>query len=137
MIITICGSMRALPEMEEVKSKLEELGHEVLMPVKDEHGEIDYWAEDNITRVRAKQKYGLISEHLNKIEKSDGILVVNTTKNDIENYIGANTFLEIGFAHHHNKKIYLLNPVSEQKYIIDEVQAIDPVVIHGDLTKLI
>jgi hypothetical protein len=58
------------------------------------------------------------------------------TKGDIKNYIGANTFLELGFAHYLNKKIYLLNPIPDQPYIIDEVLTIDPVVLDGTIDNL-
>jgi len=114
--------------------ELKNLGHSALMPIKAEG--VDYWAEDNAGRVEAKKKFEFIKEHLEKIEKSDAILVVNITKGDIENYIGANTFLEIGFAHHHNKKIYFLNPIPDQKYIIDEILTVEPVVLNGDFSRI-
>lgn len=120
--------------MLDIQKQLEAAGHTVLMPVKADG--VDYWAADNSTRVAAKKGLELISEHFNKIEKSDAILVVNITKGDIKNYIGANTFLEIGFAHHGGKKIFLLNAVPDQPYIIDEILTIDPVCLNGDLTKI-
>jgi len=104
------------------------------MPVKADG--VDYWAADNTARVKAKKELELISEHFKKIEKSDAILVVNITKREIENYVGANTFLEIGFAHYIDKKIYFLNPIPDQPYILDELQTIEPIVLHGDLEKL-
>jgi hypothetical protein len=120
--------------MVEVQKELEALGHEVLMPVKA--AGVDYWAEDNSLRVEAKKGMDLISKHMDKIEQSDAVLVVNMTKGDIENYIGANTFMELGFAHYRGKKIYLLNPSPDQPYIIDEIQTIDPIVLNGDLKNL-
>ena len=121
--------------MVEAKNELEEIGHICLMPVKAKG--VDYWAEDNIARVQAKKQFEFISEHMDKIEESEAILVVNLTKGDIENYIGANTFLEIGFAHYRDKKIYLLNEIPKQKYIEDEILTIEPTVLYGDLTKII
>ena len=110
------------------------MGHVVLMPIKAEG--VDYWSEDNSGRVVAKGKLRLIDEHMDKIEKSDAILVVNITKGDIKNYIGANTFLEIGFAHYRGRKIYSLNPLPDQPYIKDEIETINPVVLSGDLTQI-
>ena len=135
MTITICGSIKFFEDMLKAKDRLEELGHAVLMPIKADG--VDYWAEDNSTRVEAKKKFNFISEHMNKIEKSEAILVVNITKGDIENYIGANTFLEIGYAYHRDKKIYFLNSIPAQKYIEDEILTIEPTVLYGDLTKII
>lgn len=86
--------------------------------------------------MEAKKRYEFIDEHLKKIEKSDAILVVNITKRDIENYIGANTFLEMGFAHYKKRKVFALNPLPNQKYILDEVLTIDPIILNGDLTKI-
>lgn len=134
MTITICGSIKFYDQMLEAKDKLEGMGHAVLMPVKAK--DVDYWSEDNTSRVEAKKKFEFISEHMDKIEKSDAILVVNITKGEIENYIGANTFLEIGFAHYRDKKIYLLNPIPNQKYIEDEILTVEPIVLNGDLTKI-
>jgi len=74
---------------------------------------------------------------MDKILKSDAILVVNITKDNIENYVGANTFLEIGFAHYKQKKIFLLNPLPGQSYIIDELETVEPEIINGDLSKII
>lgn len=135
MTITICGSIKFFDEMLEIQKQLEAKGHTVLMPIKA--AGVDYWSDDNTSRVNAKKGMNLIEEHLQKIEKSDSILVVNVTKGDVENYIGANTFLEMGYTHHLEKKIYLLNPVPNQPYIIDEVQTFDPIVIDGDLSKIL
>jgi hypothetical protein len=134
MTITICGSIKFFDEMVVIQKDLEKRGHSVLMPVKADG--VDYWATDNTSRVQAKKTLELINEHFHKIEKSDAILIVNMTKGDIKNYIGANTFLELGFAHYLNKKIYLLNPIPDQPYIIDEVLTIDPVVLDGTIDNL-
>jgi hypothetical protein len=134
MTITICGSLKFHDEMVSIQNDLEKMGHTVLMPIKADG--VDYWSKDNTARVKAKKGLELISEHFRKIEKSDVVLVVNITKGDIKNYVGANTFLEIGFAHYINKKIYFLNPIPDQPYILDEIQTIDPVILGGDLGKL-
>jgi nucleoside 2-deoxyribosyltransferase len=134
MIITICGSIKFFDEMVDVQSKLEKMGHEVLMPNKAEG--VDYWAKDNTSRVEAKKKFRFIDQHLDKIEKSDAILVVNITKKDITNYIGANTFLEMGFAYYRKKKIFVLNRLPDQVYIVDELQTFEPIVINGNLNKV-
>lgn len=134
MTITICGSIKFFDEMVEIQGNLEKMGHTVLMPVKA--AGVDYWSEDNTSRVKAKKSLELISEHFRKIEKSDAVLVVNITKGEIKNYIGANTFLEIGFAHYLGKKIYLFNPVPDQPYIIDEILTIEPVILDQSLDKL-
>lgn len=71
-----------------------------------------------------------------KIEKSDAILVINYAKKGITNYIGGNTFLEIGLAFWLGKKIYLLNPIPDMDYMT-EMYAMQPTVLNGDLTKIV
>jgi nucleoside 2-deoxyribosyltransferase len=134
MKITICGSLKFFDKMVGIQERLEEMGHEVFMPI--EVPGLDYWSEDGSLRVKAKSAHDLISEHFRKIEKSDAVLIVNVTKRDIKNYIGANTFLELGFAHYLGKRIYLLNPIPDQPYILDEVLAISAKVLDGDVRNL-
>lgn len=134
MIITICGSIKFMDDMLSAQKVLEKSGHKIYMPVKAKG--VDYWSKDNSSRVIAKKNLNLIGRHLDHIERSDAILVVNITKGKKKNYIGANTFLEIGFAHYRKKKIYFLNPIPRQSYILDEIQTAEPTVIHGDLSKI-
>jgi len=134
MTITICASLKFWDETLELKSKLEKLGHTVYTPIKVDG--VDYWEEDGSKRVAAKKTQDLISEHMKKIEQSDAILVANYTKKDIENYIGANTFMEIGFAHYLKKKIFLLNSIPDQPYIREELESVDSTVLNGDLSKI-
>ncbi|MFC1594966.1 hypothetical protein ACFL3E_00880 [Patescibacteria group bacterium] len=134
MKITLCGSIKFFDDMRKIQSTLEQAGHFVHMPIKADG--VDYWSEDNASRVEAKRNLELISEHMDKVEDADAILVVNMTKGDIENYIGANTFLEIGFAHHRKKKIYFLNSMPGQKYILDEIETVQPIILNGDLSLI-
>ncbi len=134
MKIVICGSIKFYQDMLNVKKELEKLGHKVLMPVKAKG--VDYWSKDNKARVEAKKKFEFIGEHLDKIEHGDAVLIVNITKKDIKNYIGANTFMEMGFAYYQKKKIYTLNPLPNQPYIIDELLTFDPVILNSRLDKI-
>ena len=134
MVITLCGSIKFYDEMNQIRQTLKKNGHTVLMPIKAK--DVDYWAEDGRGRVEAKKKFEFVREHFDKIEKSEAILVVNVSKKEMENYIGANTFLEMGYAYYCKKKIFTLNPLPTQSYIIDELLTFEPVVIDGDLEKI-
>lgn len=123
MIITICGSMKFYDKMIEAKNDLTALGHDVLIPVK---GGLE-------TKTKAELKIG----HMEKIDRSDAILVLNITNKDIENRIGGSTFLEIGLAHYKRKKIFLLNPIPDQPYIIDEINIVGPQIVNGDYSKIV
>ncbi len=62
-------------------------------------------------------------------------LAVNIDKKGIKNYIGGNTFLEMGFAHVLDKKIFLLNEIPDISYK-DEIKAMQPIILNGDLSKI-
>ena len=63
-------------------------------------------------------------------------MVLNHDKKGIKNYIGSNSFLEIGFAHILNKKIYILNEMLDTEYCYQEIIAMEPVVLGGDLSEI-
>lgn len=82
-----------------------------------------------------KIQYDVIRRYYEIIKNSDAIMVLNLDKNGIKNYIGGNTFLEIGFAYVLGKKIFLMNPIPEMGYK-DEVMAMQPIILNGDLNKI-
>ena len=45
--------------------------------------------------------------------------------------------MEIGFAHVLNQKIFMLNPIPEMPYCKTEIEAVKPIIIEGDLKKII
>lgn len=137
MTIAICGSMEFHQKMREVRGALEAQGHIVLVPKSLELMETQGFMhpttdEDKIT---AKIEYDFIREHFRKIEKSDVILVLNYDKKGIANYIGGNTFLEMGLAFWLGKKIFLLNPIPKMDYQT-EMHAMKPSILNGDLSSL-
>lgn len=86
---------------------------------------------------RGSQEKDLINKHYREVGTSDAILVINKDKNGIKNYIGGNSFLEMGFAYVLGKKIYVLNPLPEKLLIFyQELVAMRPIVLDGDLTKI-
>ena len=146
MKITICGSMVFANEMKETMDRLHELSHEAKTPpleLPNEQGEIISAQEYHAMRHSASKddewvwnrKEKAIRDHFNLIEWSDAILVLNYTKRDIPNYIGANTFLEMGLAFHLNKPIYLLNPIPDIP-CKEELLGMKPIVINGELGKM-
>ncbi|MBI3955654.1 hypothetical protein HY339_00185 [Candidatus Gottesmanbacteria bacterium] len=137
MTITICGSMQFHREMRETRDALESQGHVVLLPksieLMDTQGYVH--PEDDEERITAKIEHDFIREHFKKIEEADAILVLNYDKKGIPNYIGGNTFLEMGLAFWLGKKIFLLQPIPDMNYKT-EMHAMQPVVLNGELTKI-
>jgi hypothetical protein len=134
MKITICGSLKFHDQMLKLQKQLEALGHSCYLPIKVEG--VNYWNNDATDRIHAKASKDLVSEHFKKIQASDAILVVNFTKHEVVNYIGANTFLEIGFAHFIGKKIFVLNPLPDQPYINEELASMQLIVLNGKLENI-
>ena len=139
MKIAICGSMSFWKEMLEAAAALERAGHMVVLS-ESVHAMRDgqYVVASSIAEdAERKRAHNLIYKHYEKIRASDVALVLNYTKSGVEHYIGGNTFLEIGFAHVLGKKIFLLNPIPKIPLIESEVLGMQPIVLHGDLTKLV
>ncbi len=86
--------------------------------------------------VQRKIKHDLIRKHFEKIQESDAILVLNLTKNGAPYYIGANTFLEMGFAHILGLRIFLLHQLPDNPYIRSEAEAMRPTVLYGNLSHI-
>jgi hypothetical protein len=133
VIISICASMTLADRITAVKHDLETLGHTVLVPV--EIDEFDYLDASTAERAELKRQHDLIREHWRKIERSNAILVLNEDVKGFRHYIGGNSFLEMGFAHVLELPIYLMHPVPDMPYD-SEMAAMDPTIIHGDLTRI-
>lgn len=136
MKIVICGSMTFVKEMIEIEKKLIELGHEVILPkFSENYSKLESENEIHNESVKNKIDYDLIRDYFEEIKKSDVILVINKTRKDIDNYIGGNTLIEMAFAHVLHKNVYLFNPIPKMSYT-DEIIAIQPIILNGDLSKI-
>lgn len=146
MRITICGSIAFFDEMNTIKKQLESLGHEVKLPpyeIKDDTGKMipvkEYYdkrkSETKYISWIWDRKKEAMKNHFEKVEWCDAILVLNYTKNNILNYIGANTLMEMGLALHLNKPIYLLHSIPEISYK-EEVLGMKPIIINDNLKQI-
>lgn len=143
MKIAICGSLDFTYEIEKIAGRLRNLGFEVTIPISSER---ILRGEFSLEDIKSKKETGKFSDYAIKydsiraywkvIDGCGAILVANFDKKGIKNYIGGNSFLEMGFAHVLEKKIFLLNGIPEMIYT-DEIKAMQPVVINGNLSKII
>ncbi len=140
MRIVICGSLTATNKILEVQKQLEKRNHIVEIP----HGVKNFQVRQRIKNrkliidseeAEEKIKYGVIKQYYDLIKINEAVLIVNPDRNGIKNYIGGNTFLEIGFAHVLGKKIYCLYPIPKMSYT-PEIIATKPIVLNGDLDKI-
>lgn len=119
--IVLCGSMKVKDKILAIADELKELGYNVLLPIECLNGEPK--------NVASRAHFGHIVD-----EKNELVLVVNETKNGIENYIGPNSFAEIAFGFFHHKKVFLLNDIYEPYK--DELEGWGVIPLHGDLKKI-
>lgn len=136
MKIVICGSMSVSKQMIEIEKNLEERGCEVVIPRNaDKYASRELQAEGSYESTKNKIEHNLIREYYSMIKNADAVLVVNCDKGDIKNYIGGNSFLEAGFAHVLNKKLYFLNDIPDVAYG-DELKALQPIILNNDLSLI-
>ena len=76
-----------------------------------------------------------MTAHLEKVAWAENIIILNYDKRGIENYVGANTLIEMGLAFWLKKEIYLLNPIPEVEYK-EEILGMQPIILNGDLSRI-
>lgn len=137
MKIGIAGSMQFTEEMLKLQKQLQELGHiPFLTSVASAYiGKSD--KEKEILKIHQKHSMDTIREFWELMQGADALLIANYDKNGIANYIGGATLIEMGFAHILKQKIFLLNPIPNIDYYKTEIEAVKPIIIHGDLSKIV
>ncbi len=136
MKIGVIGSMNYTKQMLDAVEKLKELGHDAFcttlakpfVGLDDEAIELHKW-EDQTDRDAIREFWRLM-------QGADAVLAMNFDRHGIANYIGGNTLMELGFAHVLNQKIFLWNPIPDIPYYKMEIEAVRPVIINGDLTRI-
>ena len=135
MKIFICASKYNYDKVAPIKIELEKMGHVITVP----NSYDEPIKEEDMKKVgpeaHRKWKAGMIRLQKEKVDANDALLVLNFEKNGQPNYLGGATFLEIFRAFDAGKKIFMMNPVPENIFR-DELWAMGPVVIHGDLIKI-
>ena len=140
-IITICSSAAFYKHVGEIAEELESRGYETVIPQTAEKmrksGNYDVaavktWIK-NEADLHKKQK--LMDAHFKEVERADAILVVNDKKHDVEGYIGPNVFMEMALAYYLKKPIYILNGVSNDSTIYEEVYGMGNIILDGNLEK--
>lgn len=136
MRIGVVGSMHYTERMIEIRDKLIAMGHDAFVANLAD----PFVGKSDVDKERIKQDQkrnkDAIRDFWRMMQGADAILVANFDRHGIKNYIGGNTLMEIGFAHVLNQKIFLLNPTPDIPYYKTEIEAVDPVILNGDLTKI-
>lgn len=116
-----------------IKEKLEKNGHTITLPNCYDCPETE--AKYRGTQEHASWKAEMIKHSEQVIASGDAVLVLNYTKNNIDNYIGGATFLEMYDAFRLGKTIYMINDIPNG-LLKDEIIGFNPIIINGDLDKI-
>jgi hypothetical protein len=141
-IITICSSASFYAQVLEAEDSLKKAGFAVSVPLTankmKQSG--DFRVETYKTWFKNpndyKRKTFLTKHHFNKIMKGDAVLVLNYEKNGIKGYIGGAVLCEMAIALQFKKKIYVLNPIDKSCSYKEEILAMDPIILNGDLSRI-
>lgn len=136
MKLFIIGSMQFSEKMLELRSELESFGHEVTLSafVESFVGKSDQ--EKEVIKLEQKNAQDAMRVDCKRIEGRDGVLVLNFDKNGIDNYIGGNALIEMGYAHILGQKIFLYNSIPNIPFYETEIIAMQPVILNGDLSLI-
>ena len=140
--ITICSSANFYKEVVAIKSQLQAMGYEVLIPATalkmEASGDYDVahyktWFGDANDY---HKKTALMRGHFDEVAKADAVLVVNNEKHGQQNYIGGNVLMEMAIGFHLQLPIYLLNDIPEESPFLEEIIGLESVPLKGYLQKL-
>ena len=137
-ILIIC-SKSFYKDIEVIKNKLEDIGHEIFLPNCYDDPETENKMRKLGGREHREFKARMFRRSEKVIKEMDAVLVLNFDKEKdgiiYSNYIGGATFLEMYDAFRFNKKIYLYNDIP-LGMLYDEIEGFDPIIINGDLDKI-
>ena len=142
MKIGLIHSLDFAREALEIKEKLEEKGHSISLCYsvsKIKEGKLSVQKILDLKNSGEFFEYtiskDLIKWNYERIKEDEAVLVINLTKKGIDNYIGGNTFLEMGFAYVLGKKVFLWQDIPEMIYT-DEIKAMKPIILNEDLNSI-
>lgn len=110
-VLSICGSMDFIDEMETIAAELTAAGWTVFTPLRAETG---FCWEDLRAQERIQRKKAYIDAHLENIRRSTAVLIANYPKNGIDGYIGANTLMEAAMGYTLGVPVYFLFTIGAQ-----------------------
>jgi len=136
MKIFIICSKKFYDKIPPIKQSLEFNGHIISLPNCFDDPSIEARQKKLNNEDYAKWKASMIMHSEKVISDIDAVLVLNFEKQGVPNYIGGATFLEMYDAFRLNKKIFLFNDTPDG-ILRDEIAGFCPILINGDLSKII
>lgn len=135
MKLFICCSKHFYGKVAQIKENLEKAGHIITLPNSYDYPLKEEEMKNLGEEPHNKWKSEMIKLQEIKIKDAEAVLILNFDKEDMKNYIGGSTFLEIFKAWELNKRIYLYNSIPKG-ILTDEIMSFNPLVINQDLSKI-
>lgn len=129
--LVICGSMQFYDEMVKCQKELNLQGIDCVIP-KEENDMINLLSEKQFLDFKRKVSSAYLK--IIRSRNTSAVLILNIEKNGKENYIGANTLVELAMAFSWKRKIFLYNDIYEP--LRDELVAWECICLNGDLNKI-
>lgn len=142
-VVTICSSADFYKKAVEVEEFLKANGFESIIPLtakkmkKSGNWNPSHYRTWQVDEADYPKKSALMREHFNEIENGDVVLVVNDEKHGQSNYIGGNVLIEMAIAFYLNKPIYVMNDLPKDSKYLEEIKAMQPTVLKGNLRTLL
>ena len=127
-------------EMIAMQKKLNKIDHVALIPLGSEPHFTDKKFVDSLdANLQFCIDNNVMKDNFAQLATCDAILVLNKKRNNIDGYIGISALMEMAVVHYLGKKIFLLNsiPSYDEHRWAHEVSIMQPVILHGDLSKII
>jgi len=140
MKIMISGSSQFAKEMFELEKQLKKLGHEAVAPIGMEPHLEDSTFGDNLEEdLKFCIEHDIMRKNFNQIAAQNAIVVFNKEKKGISGYMGVSTLMETAIAYYLGKKIFIMFPLPDmyKERWAHEVAIMQPVILNGDLSKVI
>jgi hypothetical protein len=140
--IVICSSVAFYKYLIDVEKELLALGFNVVLPdvARKMNKEGNFNVEQQKTWFKNpadyKIKTRLMVDHFEEVKKGDAILVVNYEKKGLQGYIGGNVLMEMVIAFEYKKPIFILNLISEDLPVKEEVYGLQPVFLNRDVSLI-
>ena len=137
MKIMLCASFTFAKEMLDIKKKLEEQNHKVIINSDVEHYFENPEDKENYEKeLEISKQTEALREAFENVAEADAILVINHDKNNIQGYLGTSVLMEIAIAYYLNKKIFLLNEIDKLQNYSLEIDLVKPIILNGNLDEI-
>lgn len=132
MKVFIIGNKKGSSDILKLQAKLKEIGFSIILSNGNDKLSLKSKCK---TVAKLLKKDEMIKYNERIISAVDCVLVLNSRKNDIDNYIDGDTFLKMYDAFKLEKPIYLMHDISEGMFK-NEIMDFNPIILNGNINRI-